>query len=278
MQNLALPALPWRIEVIEAPVPAELEEPTHTGVLWQAARGRFLLDVPDVARYLATDGARLTVDPAPGASSYDIARFARMTPLAALCYQRGIPALHAAAASRADDCVIIAGDSASGKSALLAELVSRGWEILAEDLAPVDLDEDGRAVVLPTETEIRLWPDAVEHLGASTDAARERRHVTDARPASGAQPLRAIWRLGSHSFDTIEVEDVTGAERFQMVASCTYNTQIASALLDRSAFMRVSSKVAATLAIWRIRRPRIRWTVPELADLIEANAARQDAT
>ncbi|MEI7844374.1 MAG: hypothetical protein WCK35_01085 [Chloroflexota bacterium] len=78
-------------------VPRGLEKTSASGVLWQAAPGRFLLDVPGVARYLAEDGQRLTIEPAPTASESEVARLARTVPLAALLYQRGLLAFHAAA-------------------------------------------------------------------------------------------------------------------------------------------------------------------------------------
>jgi hypothetical protein len=81
-----------------APVASTLEEATASGVLWQSARNRFLLDVPDVARYLVSDGAVITIDRVPGASDEDVTRFLHMTPLAAFLYQCGRLAFHAAAA------------------------------------------------------------------------------------------------------------------------------------------------------------------------------------
>ena len=50
-----------------APFAAMLEGATARGVLWQAAPGRFLLDVPDVARYLVSGGAVITIDRTPTA-------------------------------------------------------------------------------------------------------------------------------------------------------------------------------------------------------------------
>jgi len=48
-------------------VPAHLENTTFRGVLWQAAPGRFMIDVPETARYLVEEGKRVTIDPLPSA-------------------------------------------------------------------------------------------------------------------------------------------------------------------------------------------------------------------
>ena len=84
------------LQIEFAPVPSTLDNLTARGVLWQAAPKRFLLDAPDVARYLVEDGHRLTLHRAPSADEADVIRFARTTPLAALLYQRGMFAFHAA--------------------------------------------------------------------------------------------------------------------------------------------------------------------------------------
>ena len=138
---------------------ADLADATHAGVLWRGRRGRLLLDIPEVARYLVSDGQLIEVEPVPGADAAEVRRFLRMTPAAALYLQRGIPVLHASVALTPGGCaVVLAGDSGAGKSVLLSALLHRGWRLLADDLAPVTLDEDRVPVALPTWPRIRQWP------------------------------------------------------------------------------------------------------------------------
>src|SRR5688572_4047540 len=49
------------------PVAADLDGPVRHGPGYQAAEGRYLLDVPGIARYLVTDGREVRIAPAPGA-------------------------------------------------------------------------------------------------------------------------------------------------------------------------------------------------------------------
>ena len=76
----------------------DLAAASHSGVLWRAAPGRLLLEVPDVARYLVSDGNLVEIEPC-GAVAEEVQRFLRMTPTAALYLQCGIPVLHAAVAA-----------------------------------------------------------------------------------------------------------------------------------------------------------------------------------
>jgi hypothetical protein len=239
---------------------ADLAGAPHAGVLWRAAPGRLLLEVPDVARYLVSDGNLVEVDPGDGAAG-EVRRFLRMTPAAALYLQRGIPVLHAAVvADAAGSAVMLAGVSGAGKSVLLATLVKRGWGLVTDDLAPVTLDGDQVPVAVPTWPEVTPWPGGAGPAAVGWDA----RFVDEARP------IGAIWWLGLHGFDAIEVHSVEGLARFEALAAMAYHRRIASALLDRASYLRVAGRVAGSgIPIRRLIRPRGRWTADDLADIVE---------
>jgi hypothetical protein len=259
----------------------DLAAAPHSGVLWRAAPGRLLLEVPDVARYLVSDGNLVEIELCGAATAGEVRRFLRMTPTAALCLQRGIPVLHAAvAADPAGNAVMLAGNSSAGKSVLLAALVQRGWGLLTDDLAPVILDDVGVPTAVPTWPEMILWPDSV---GGGATSVADGPDVTEfgssaSRRAVGreagfvdeARPVRAIWWLGVHGFDPIEVHAVEGISRFEAFGAMGYHQRIASALLDRASYLTVAGTVAGSgIPIRRLIRPRGRWTAGELADIVE---------
>src|SRR5438105_5376381 len=114
---------------------------------------------------------------------------------------------------------MLAGDSSSGKSTLLASLLARGWTMLADDLTAVTVDQGAGPAVPPMFGEIALWPDALEALdmvgrlnGPRSEGASEvgqrslgrQTIVTEDRLAAEAQPLREIWLLRTHNEREIE--------------------------------------------------------------------------
>jgi hypothetical protein len=223
------------------------------------------------------------IEPYGGAGAGEVRRFLRMNPTAALYLQRGIPVLHAAvAADPAGHAIVLAGNSSAGKSVLLAALVQRGWGLLADDLAPLTVDDAGVAVAVATWPEMILWPDAVRGATSVADGADatefgpsgSRRAVgLEARFVDDARPVRAIWWLGVHGFDPIEVHGVEGVSRFEALGAMAYNRRIASALLDRTSYLTVAGAVAGSgIPIRRLIRPRGRWTAGELADIVEDGA------
>jgi hypothetical protein len=232
-----------------------------------------------VARYLASDGHTLTIEPLVESDIETVARYARLTPLAALCYQRGLEVWHAATAVREGRALVLAGDSGAGKSTLLAALVARGWQMLGDEVAPVTLGEDGAVSVLPTVNEVRLWPDGIERLADAPGFAHRFAH---AAPAAGPRQLSAggliadrpaavaaIWRLTLHNRPDLMIEAQEGFAGFDAVGSLAFHGRIAHALLDRQVHLRMAAAVASALPHRVLRRPRGDWTLPQILATVE---------
>jgi len=256
------------ISINYASVRPNMHGAVSRGVLWEAAPGRFLLEAPDTARYLVEDGMRVTIASSPQADEADVLRFLRMTPLAALLFQRGVFAFHAAAVAGPDGAILIAGDSGTGKSTLLAALLKRGWCFLADDLSAVDVNENGVPTVFPVFPEVTLRPDSMKELKIETTEQGRQVLPMEDRFAVSPQPLRAIYRLSVHKED-VETDDIKGTKLFNTLTMLSYNSRIADVLLDRSAYMRLATVIAKAVSVRTLRRPRGRWCIDELADIVE---------
>jgi len=266
------------ISLRQEPVTSQLPGSTASGVLWHAAPNRFLLNVPRVARYLIEDGRNITYEPSPGVEPAVIASFFRTTPLAALLYQRGLMAIHAACASNKKGALLLAGDSGVGKSALLAALVQRGWTMLADELTAITMNGQETSFVTPSFSEIALWPDTVEKLGLAKDHlphADANRLVlsTPKQLDSGPCPLLAIYYLAVHGKDEVKIMEIHGAKKFRALGALCYNSHIADALLDRVAYMRYAAAITSKISIKHMYHPRGKWCIPAMADLIEKDMA-----
>lgn len=272
-----LPTFLQNTSITSASVLSTLDSVTAGGVLWQADHRRFLLDVPEVARYLVEDGQRIIIDETADAEA--TARHLCMAPLAALLYQRGMLAFHAAALTNENGAILLAGDSGAGKSTLLMELLQRGWNLLADDLTAAGLDVDGRVIILPTSSEVALWPDVLEGLGIESNSLPphdvNRKSVSSVNRSDllAAYPLRAVYRLGLHKNDGCLLENIEGSSWFRILGTLMYNSHIADVLCDRLKYLRFMSTLSQGVPILRLLRPRGAWSVKELADLVENHNA-----
>src|SRR5579863_9982693 len=90
-------------------VPETIEQPYAVGVLYWAASGRFLLNMPRIARYLATDGRAIVSERATGADDADVRVFLLGSVFGALLHQRGALPLHGSAVAAASGAVLFLG-------------------------------------------------------------------------------------------------------------------------------------------------------------------------
>lgn len=253
-------------------VPDSIDAATHHGVCWQAASGRFLLDVPGVARYLVEGGARVTVEPAVDASPAEVERYLATSPRAALHLQRGEPVLHAAWLRNpsSNGAVVIAGDSATGKSTLAAALWQRGWSVGADDVTPVTMSGEGAAFVRPTSSTLVLWPGMSEHFASATTPYGPdgtRRAIDTGDGATAPTAVEAVWWLGHHNGPAVASTPLRGAGRFDAVTRMAFNSRLADALIDRGAFLRTAAGLVSA-PMTRLLVPRGREFIDAAADLV----------
>jgi hypothetical protein len=273
---VTLPPFLENVQVKYAHIPAELDSPTHCGVLWQASIGRFQLEVPGVARYLIEDGCRVTINALPGVAATRVDHFFRMTPLAALLFQRGMLAFHAAAVTTPKGAILLAGDSGSGKSALLAELLLRGSRFIADELVVIDADSRSEVICYPSYPEYSLWADTVSRLqletGQLSDLFNDKQKIIPPNSVSTLpQHLQAIYWLSVFSKEQAELSVLEGISRFKAIGYMLYNSNIADALLSRTSYMTAAGSVAQSIPVYSLYRPRGKWSLTEMADLITGN-------
>jgi hypothetical protein len=124
---------PVDLEVFEGT--AALDDDAEESGPYRLAGDTLLFERRGVARYLCRAGRQIVVEAASGARDADVSASLTATALPAAMWMRGELVLHAAAVvlpghSRA---VAIGGESGSGKSTILRQLVAIGASVVADD-------------------------------------------------------------------------------------------------------------------------------------------------
>jgi hypothetical protein len=191
-----------------------------------------LLCVAKVGRYLISEGRRILIDPAPGASERNLRLFLLGSAIGALLHQRGLLPLHANAIDLGGRAVAFSGHSGAGKSTIAAWFHDRSYPILADDVCVIGFDGAGRALAFPGIPRLRLWREALEATGR--DAGAYDRSFDDSEkydvPTSGGAtpeplPLAAIYLLRKAEDEAggeAAIDRLTGVDSVEALISNTY--------------------------------------------------------
>ena len=287
-------ATPPDLRVVRGAVPDEIGEPNEARVTWAARPGAWRHEIDGVARYLVHDDGREVVIEPTGGTEADVRAFLFGSTLGAVLHQRRQFALHGSAVAMAAGAVVVMGSSGVGKSTTLAEMARRGHPVLSDDKTVVAFGDDGPEVLSGYPT-LRLWEDAVSRIGEATDALPQLRegvqkflYRADAFQAEPA-PLRLLVSL--HQRDEAapdarpDAEDAPGGlllerlgthDAVGVVLRQTYRRRIVNGSGLRTKHFPWAARLAASVPVVRVVRPRHRETVAAVADLLETELASLD--
>lgn len=182
-------------------VPDQLPEPTASGPTWQIAGNRFLIRIPDIARFLLNDGSEIVFAPESDATEADIPVFILGTVFGILLHQRQQIVLHASAVQVNGKAVLFCGSSGAGKSTLAAALAQRGYPLVTDDVCTVTAEGAGAPLVHPDGRQLKLWAQAIQRLdlaqsrGERVRKSLEKYYVEPREVFTEPLPLGAVYAL-----------------------------------------------------------------------------------
>ena len=258
-------------------VPERLESPHRVNPrsIWEAAPNRFLFRIEGIARYLVADGADILVQ-RDGGSEREVAITLVGSVFAALLQQRGIAAFHASAVATPAGAALFLGASGAGKSTLLASMVDRGYAMLADDLAGVDLDSAGRPVVLPAFPTMRLWDEALDaldwrerSLGRVNDDL-EKFLVSASRFHDAPLAIGHVFVVIRDDEDIVERRSTSRAETLAWLTRFRYRARFMEGLAQEGRTFRTIAAMARKTRAVPLRRSAGPLRNSALADCVEA--------
>jgi hypothetical protein len=265
------------VQIRISPVPERLAVPITRGPWWELADRQFLLTLPEIGRFCATEGKTLDLEPTAGTDPADAVPFLLGTGLGALLYQRGALILHAAAVERDGAAIAICGKSGMGKSTLAAALCQSGCALVSDDLTVIRSGDDGQPMVWPDGRYLKLFDDAIDHLELGNwkrDPVRvgiDKHYVAPTVPTrAAAVPLRAVYEL-NHQQPRLpsEIHPLTAMDGVQTILNQTYRRRLALALAPSGSHMAVSATLFRHVPVFQLRRQfGLGWLGGDVAHLL----------
>lgn len=257
-------------------VPVSLAEIRSKGVCFQAAPGRFLLNVAGIARFLVVGGKNILIHRFAGAADNAVRLFLQGSAFGALLHQRGILPLHASAIRVNGRAVLFCGVSSVGKSTLAGAFVKRGYPVLTDDICALSCEKKDIPMVLPGFPQLRLWANATQRLQENHTALPRVRQGIEKyglplreRFCAESTPLDRIYVLNTTNTDRFDLIPISGLEKFNALLANTYRFRFTEGLGNRPEHFSQCAAVGRYVEVRRVIRPAKGFRLSELMNLIE---------
>ena len=267
------------VEVVYGEVPAELPGALARGVRFQVSQDHLLLQVDGVARYLVSEGRRVTIARDPAADDDDVRVFLLGSVFGALLHQRDDLVLHGSAIKWEGECVAFLGVSGVGKSTLASAFRKRGHAVLTDDLCVVRPRSDGVMVAYPGFPQTKLWLDSLKQLDVSAEGLRRIRNKLEKRAvplgeafASVPLPVKKLYLLRPINKDELKITPVEGPRKFAILKNHTYRFGFLAGIDGKAGHFQQAMKLAQQAPLAVVNRPSDNlFRLEELTKLIEAD-------
>lgn len=259
-----------------------LDDRLLEGFVPEISADRFSFRVEEIAVYSIEGGKSIRIAVHPNAGMREVRLFLLGSAWGALCYQRGLLALHASVVGVGRGAVAFCGASGAGKSSMAAWFLAQGYPLIADDLCLFDLSGNPPRVH-PAAPRLKLWRDALSYFQWETDSL-ERDHFRMDKfhiPLTGAEsgqpalwlksplPLRAVYLLAWGEAELVRLKGLIALQEF--VKAATYRGELLAPMGQEAAHWNRCAAIARSVPIFRLVRPQDWSAVRETEQLLRAS-------
>lgn len=218
--------------------------------------------VEGVGGWKLEGGRRMVLYPSLSASPEELRLFTLGSAWGLLGYQRGHAMWHGSVVARDGRAVLFCGDAGEGKSTMAAAMVAAGALLVGDDLSRVE-PQEGRPIVHPSSSRLKLWGEAVDHFGwrkyvVQRDVMREDKfHCSIARNIAGqeAPDLSAVVVLATG--ECCALEQLTGGAALgEVLRGTIYRPEALEAMGRWGEQGALAAQIVAGTKVFRLTRPR----------------------
>lgn len=238
----------------------------------------YVLNLNSVAKYYAGHGHTIIVEPVVDENLDSIRLFLLGTVMAAILYQRKSIPLHASAIEKDGKLILFTGNSGVGKSTLLANLATRGFQVFTDDICVLNHDKDQKIVFgIASYPMLKLWEDALTKINSDsyTTENKIRPHLPKYAQFfhktfnTKMLPVEKVFILQISNNENITHQTLSNVAAFKNVERQAYKYRLTSGDILRPEHFSVMSALVNQTQVITIKRPHYGTTINEFCDIIE---------
>ncbi|MDC0584469.1 phosphoenolpyruvate carboxykinase (ATP) [Bacteroidales bacterium] len=227
--------IPYLINSTNAPqvwvsfgtTPKSLDITTQTGPYYELNANEFLMSVDDVAKYYTTKN-KVIIEPVSDVPNSEISVFFLGSVMGFLLQRNNILPFHGSAIRKNHNTIIFTGNSGAGKSTIAAYFVQQGWDLIADDICAIDID-DNKLCLHHGIQRSKLWNQSIRKLSLHDVSklrvreSMEKFHVKiDECENTGISNPLLIVNLRIHNKPKVEIKEINGLHKFQSIQQNVY--------------------------------------------------------
>jgi hypothetical protein len=235
-----------------------------------------MFQISNTATFSIQDGEKIIVSPIEGYAEDKARLYILGTCMGALLLQRKTFPLHGSAIAIDGKAYAFVGDSGAGKSTLASAFLSRGYQLLSDDVIAVTFSQDRQIpIVSPSYPQQKLWQESLNQFGMEASHYRPlfERETKYAVPVSSKffeepLPLAGVFELVKTEDEKIGLHRIEKLERLRILYYHTYRNFLVRRLGLREWHFQSSASIINQIDVFQLRRPASWFTANELASLI----------
>jgi hypothetical protein len=157
---------PPDVEIYLGQAPSKLSTPaTGDGVLYNVSYDEYRLSIKDIGTYYAYMGRKIIIERCKHTEDQSLRLFLLGSVFGVVLHQRQCGVLHGSAIATPNGAVLFLGSTGAGKSAVAAAFRHRGYKIITDEIAAIEVNGSNRVLIQPAYPLQTLWEDTVLGIG-----------------------------------------------------------------------------------------------------------------
>lgn len=213
--------------------------------------------------YIETNnGTKLIYKRKPGGNMMYLQTYILGYGMSMLAMQRGMLSIHCSALANDDGALLIAGESGAGKSTVTSAFLEQGYQLMADDMAWVEITEEQKVLARPAFPYQKLCRNVAIDQGYDLDELiyineEKDKFLAPYRGEFGIDPVpvKGFIMLGVTKGEEVVSSEATGMQKFQMCANNLFLRHLLGPDKYQPCIGQKCMKMAAGIPMHYIARP-----------------------